>query len=179
MRVPVGTIEPWPQNREEIISWFRVHGEQIAERLRDEERLKHRGRGAAQGQLLFEQIRLVSLKPPRIEFADPEPLPDDPRIVERIQMAYQVAVPNVREGQAWVAKNGRVVVGYRHPLPDLHVSQMDEDILDGKRVTRSRSYDSTGRSEQMAPSEQPQFGDLPVMAYDLLLYIGENGRVYF
>ena len=177
--VPVGTIEPWPQNREEIIDWFRVHGEEIAERLRDEERLKHRGRGAVQGQLLFKQLRIVSLEPPRIDVADPWPLPEDSHIVERITMVYEVAVPNVREGQAWMVKNGRVILGYRRPLPDVHASQTDEQALEGKRVTRSSSYDSTGRSEQIAPSEQPRFGDRPIMASAVVLSIGENGRVYF
>ena len=179
IRVPVGVIEPWPQNREEMIGWFRVHGEEIAGRLRDGERLKHRGRGTVQGQLLFEQSRIAALEPPRIDAADPWPQPEGSHVVERMRMVYEVAVPNVREGQAWMVKTGRVILGYRRPLPDVHASQTDEQVLEGKRLTRSSAYDSMGRSEQIAPNEQPRFGDRPIMASDVVLSIGENGRVYF
>ena len=191
IRVLVGTITPWPQIQGQVETWFRDHAKVMMHQLGDEAKFRRWGRAIPRGQYVFERVQVVPLEPQIKATVAPEDVVNppnivyprrvvrDPQAVPPVWMVYRVNIPRIETGQAWVLRGGQVVIGYRRPLPPIHEADVQETVRDGQKTSHRAVKVMTGRSEQIPAGEIPQPGDEPIVADNLILYIAENGRVYF
>ena len=181
VRVPIGRVQPWPQEPAQLTEWVRQHGEELEPHLRDKEALSRYGRVAlpAKQQLLFAHAMASALEP-TLEELVVDGSPNDPdHPIERTRMCCRISVPLIEDGQPWIVRDHEVVLGYRRPLPDIEERSEKRERHGDVVTTRARSRTVEGRSVRLSPAEILQPGDQPIRAETVALFVDQNGVVYF